>query len=561
VSELYIPPPWLTGAGDRFSLTVSEVSGRNGPWTCPGKVAHKARQKAGSVQPNDSSRWVPRWDTSEQLFFALRDGLGALDGGASLGEAAAINQNLTIGQRRFVTHALHELSELADLVTDSAGVPMRYEGTSTSFFRQGWGQVSLTGPEYVTEDGTIRESVRMAHKDPRDPDAAHTQDFAATAAMVLASDRPELARLRVSEFSLASGRYRVLFDGTPAEAQAAYRDRTDLETGHLVAQALGGLVLNPGSACGGCPFLQVCPGPERLRGALGIPTQAVASRAITSTDLAIYDDCPSRFHLQRRSHLPPRPRLDGDGDGGEDMTPRLRGLATHTFLRWAHNRTPHQACTLADLPDPETEPDAAAVLLAETGIDAIGYAHARPYLLAHLETCLLGFAGLTDIRVEPRHTVYDADADVVLVAEPDLTLSSGPGSRIWRETKTRGYLPPEDEYHALSQYPAFAFHIALLHAGVDGNSRDSGAGELEVLTPNGSQVFYVPLSDGALVAHALRVVASIALRWAQDLTFAPNPSQACTRCPMHGWCDPPEIAALPTTAADDREFLGQPDPF
>jgi hypothetical protein len=518
VTQMYVPPPWLTGDGGRFSLTVSEVSGRNGPWACPGKVAHKARQNA-----------------------------------------AALNQNHTVGQRRFVTHALHELSELADLITDSTGVPMRYEGASTSFFQPGWGQVSLTGPEYTSQDGAIRESVRMAHKDARNLDAAHTQDFAATAAMVLASDRPELARLRVSEFSLASGNYRVLFDGTPAEAQAFYANRTDPVEGHLVAQALGGIELNPGSACGGCPFVQVCPGPERLRGALGIPSQAVASRSITSTDLAIYDDCPSRYHLQRRSHLPPRPRAESDG--GEDLTPRLRGLATHTFLRFAHSRTPHQACTLADLPDPEADPEATEALLAETDIDDIGYAHARPYLLAHLETCLLGFAGLTDIRVEPRHTVYDADADVVLVAEPDLTLSSGPGSRIWRETKTRGYLPPEDEYQALSQYPAFAFHIALLHAGVDGNSPDGGAGELEVLTPNGSKVFYVPLSDGALVAHALRVVATIALRWSQDLTFAPNPSQACTRCPMHGWCDPPEIKAIPATAPDDREFLGEPDPF
>jgi len=559
VTQRYIPPPWLIGDGDRFSLTVSEVSGRNGPWACPGKVAHKARQKAGSVQPNDLSRWTPVWDTSEQLFFALRDGLAALDGGASVQEAAAINQNLTVGQRRFVTHALHELSELADLVSDSTGLPMRYEGTSTSFFKQGWGQISLTGPEYTSEDGTIRESVRMAHKDARDPHAVHTKDFAATAAMVLASDRPELARLRVSEFSLASGKYRVLFDGTPAEAQTLYAGRTDPIEGHLVAQALGGMDLNPGSACGGCPFLQVCPGPERLRGALGIPSRAVASRSLTSTDLAIYDDCPSRYHLQRRSHLPPRPR--DDADGGEDMTPRLRGLATHTFLRWAHSRTPHQACTAADIPDPQSEPERTAALLDETGIDVIGYSQARPYLLAHLETCLLGFAGLTDIQVEPRHTVYDADADVVLVAEPDLTLSSGPGSRIWRETKTRGYLPPEDEYQALSQYPAFAFHIALLHAGVDGNARDGGAGELEVLTPNGSTVFYVPLSDGTLVAHALRVVATIALRWSQDLTFAPNPTQACTRCPMHGWCDPPEITALPTSALDDREFLGVPDPF
>lgn len=39
----YIPPDWLLGQGNAFSLTVSDVSGRDGPWQCPGKVAHNAR--------------------------------------------------------------------------------------------------------------------------------------------------------------------------------------------------------------------------------------------------------------------------------------------------------------------------------------------------------------------------------------------------------------------------------------------------------------------------------------------------------------------------------------
>lgn len=553
----YVPPEWLLGQGNAFSLTVSDVAGRDSPWQCPGKVAHNARAKTGTVRPNDTGRWRPTWDTSEQLFFALRDGLSALDDGASVADAAAINQNLTVGQRRFVTHALHELSALADLVSHNVGVPMTPVGQPTVFFRNGWGEVKLTGPEYRSADDTIRETVRMAYKDLRSPDAVHTQDFAATAAMALASSRPELARIRVCEFSLDTGRYQVLFDGAPDQAQAFYAARTDPARGHLVAQALAATSLNPGSACGGCPFLQVCPAPERIRGALGIPTSAVATRSITSTDLAIYDDCPSRYHLQRRSHLPSRPR----DDGGDDMTARQRGLAAHSFLRWAHTREPHRACTAADLPDPDLDPTATAAVLAAVGIVEDDYRLARPYLLSHLDYCLLGFDGLMDIQVEPRHTVYDPDADVVLIAEPDLTCSSGSNARIWRETKTRGYAAPEDEHDALIQYPAFAFHVCLLHAGVDGNPRDDGAAELEVLTPNGGQVYYVPLSDGTLVAHAQRVVATVALRWGQDLTFPPNPSQACGRCQMYGWCQPPPMTTPRIAAVDDREFLGQPDPF
>jgi hypothetical protein len=520
-------------------------------------VAHNARAKTGTVRPNDTSRWRRTWDTSEQLFFALRDGLSALEDGASIADAAAINQNLTVGQRRFVTHALHELSALSDMVSHHVGRPMSPVGQPTVFFRAGWGEVKLTGPEYRSSDDTIRETVRMAYKDLRNPDAAHTQDFAATAAMALASSQPELARIRVSEFSLDTGRYQILFDGTPEQAQALYATRTDPARGHLVAQTLAATGLNPGSACGGCPFLQVCPAPQRIRGALGIPATAVATRSITSTDLAIYDDCPTRYHLQRRSHLPPRPREEG----GEDMTARQRGLAAHSFLRWAHTREPHRACTDADLPDPDLDLTATAAVLAAAGIVEDDYRLARPYLLSHLDHCLLGFDGLTDVQVEPRHTVYDPDADVVLIAEPDLTCSLGISARIWRETKTRGYTAPDDEHDALLQYPAFAFHVCLLHAGVDGNARDDGAAELEVLTPNGGRVFYVPLSDGTLVAHAQRVVATVALRWAQDLTFPPNPSQACGRCQMYGWCQPPPIGAPRIVAVDDREFLGQPDPF
>jgi hypothetical protein len=558
----YVPPPWLTGSGDNYDLTVSDVARRDGHFTCPGKVAHNARRRGGSVQPNDSSRWRPVWDDSEGVWMSLVDTLPDVETGTPISEAVGGRPHLTAGQRRFVTQALHELSELRHLISDAVGTEMTHAGGNTSQHDRGHGQVRLTGPEYTSADGTIRESVRFGFSQLRDIHSAHLQDHAATAAMVLARARPELQRIRVTEFTLASGAYTVLFDGSPADAAAAYQARTD-DRGHLIAQALDNTRLNPGAACGGCSFLQVCPAPAKIRSVLGIDT-AVATRAITSNDLAAYDDCPARFQLQRRSHLAPRPREDQLDDG---LAPSRRGEAAHKFLQWAHRRSPSQGCTEVDLPDPGVDPAAVEALLAATGMTAAGldvqaYTAARPYLVSHLEHCLLGYAGFDDVAVEPRHTVYDPDADVVIVATPDLTLRAG-SAPVWRETKTRAYTPPQDERDALNNYPAFALHVTLLAAGVAGNSRDDGTAELEVLTPMAadSRVFIVPLSDGGLVAHAQKIVAQIAGRWSQDSTFEPKPSSGCGRCPMYGWCLPPEVGSAPPREPDDREFLGYDDPF
>ena len=549
---------WLMGQGGTFSITGSKVSGRNGPWACPGRIAHEARARTGSVQPNTTSRSRRRWDDSEGLYGALADGLTALMDGQDPHTAAALKPHLTATQRRFVQHALHELTDLPDLIADSVGTPLSYQYGSSDFFRQNWGQVYLTGPEFANDDDTIREAVRLGYSPLRDPQPEHIRDFAAVVAMVLAS-KPERRRIRVSEFSLADGAYRVLFDGTPEQAQQLYASRTDPVEGHLVLQAISRTELNPGSGCGECQFLQVCPGPQRLPSALGID-QGVATRGLSSTDLTVYDDCPTRFHAQRRSHLPVR---YGEGGAGEDFTPRNRGIATHAFLKWAHSRTPHQECALDDIPDPDLDPAGTATLLAATDIELDAYRLARPYLLGHLTHCIVGFSGFDNIEVEPRHVVYDEYADVVLSIEPDLTLQNAPGSHIWRETKTRNALPPQDERQALEAYPAFAVHVAMLAAGVDGNTRDSGAAELEVLTPDpdDSKLFIINISDGELVAHAQKLVAGVLLRWSQDLTFAPKPSGACDRCPMHGWCDPPQDRPAVQREPDDAEFLGLSDPF
>jgi hypothetical protein len=64
-----------------------------------------------------------------------------------------------------------------------------------------------------------------------------------------------------------------------------------------------------------CGFLNVCPAVAQRRGALGISGRAVATRALTATDLQAYDRCPTAFAVQRRDHLPDGYPEHADIDG------------------------------------------------------------------------------------------------------------------------------------------------------------------------------------------------------------------------------------------------------
>ena len=160
--------------------------------------------------------------------------------------------------------------------------------------------------------------------------------------------------------------------------------------------------------------------------------------------------------------------------------------------------------------------------------------------------------------------MYDPDADVVLVAEPDLTLRAGSeagAGRIWRETKTSKHRLPEDPYSALALYPTFAFDLMLL-AALAGQDRD-GACELEVLSETESAVFVAPLSDGQLVTVAQQIVATAAAAWSQDLVYERKPSGSCPYCPAHRWCDPPPLEdhGAGDASTEAESYLGVPDPF
>lgn len=253
----------------------------------------------------------------------------------------------------------------------------------------------------------------------------------------------------------------------------------------------------------------------------------------------------------------PRVAMDGYPDGADidgSLLARDRGIAVHEWLRWAHSRLPARGCTEADLPAPDDPPVAA--LLDEVVLTPDSYRLAYPHLRQHVQQCPLSLDGLTGWVSERRIVRYDPDADVVVISTPDLIGEvDGSGDPIWRETKTARDLPPDLE-SAMLRYPAFALNIALLTAETSTRHGLAHA-ELEVLTPNTGQTFYVSLDDGAAMARAQQILAEIARRFAGDLRFDRRPSGACYTCSAHRWCDPPTnalTAAGPEPATDDAEF-------
>lgn len=551
------PPTWTLGTGLTFKTSASAVAGRHHRFSCPAKVSLGARYAVSSLQPNDASRWRRQWDDASSLHFAIRDAHVLLSDGASIKDAAAASsRKLTVAQRRFLVHALGHLAELSATAGDDAGVGLRLEANVE--YSGSWGEITVFGAHLVSDDGTVRELVRLRLKDVRSGDDPEVADFVAVAGWVLAKgSHPRYsainpARIRITEFSLDTGRYLVQFDGTPNQARENY-----LRRGVPVQAALADQTLRPGSGCADCNFLNVCPAVPNVRGVLGLPGRSVATRALTATDLGTYDRCPTAFHVLRRDHLPPAPPEEADVYGHEA---RDRGLAVHTWLSWAHDRQPHAACTDVDLPDPITDRDAALLAASAAGLGMAAYVIAWPYLREHLGLCLLGFEGLEGWVTEPVHVVYDTDADIVVVSSPDLTGRMEATAALWRETKTSTVLPADVE-SALHRYPSFALDVALLAAGVDDNVTGAGSAELEVLTPTGGEVFYVPLSDGTLVSEAQKIVARIGHAFSQDKVFSARPSAACHSCDAYGWCLPKNVPDGPAPTIDDAEFANLPDPF
>lgn len=392
-------------------------------------------------------------------------------------------------------------------------------------------EIMAWGRRYRSPSGSVRELrlPRLGSAGARERDPAEVAVAAFVAAFGVPAERPPrwsetfraraysdpVAQVRIIEYGCADGSVQVLFDGTPAEAETAFRD---LGSPRL-RDAVSGTAERPGEGCADCKLLAACRTLPRVPGLLGILGAGQPLRTWSVTNGRDYAICPTRDHL-RRLHLP--------RTGEYDKAAR-RGKAVHARIEQLHRRHPPQPCSEHDLHADLRQ------WQEEWELDAEQARLGARQLAWHLPVCPLApGTRVGQVRPEPTLAVYDPLADVIVLAKPDL-LYQERGAWVWRETKTAGRTRNR-ETDVLGTYPQAALATIVLAAGVLGGSLDGSRVELEILRPDGPDIHLVDPQDPGAVDHARDVVRDLAAAWHSDLLLDPNPGPWCGECEVARWC-------------------------
>ncbi|RSN57991.1 PD-(D/E)XK nuclease family protein [Actinomadura sp. WAC 06369] len=387
------------------------------------------------------------------------------------------------------------------------------------------------GRWYGSADGAVREFRRLRVGRPGERDAPSNDALAFVAAAGLRAesdvyrDLPvevlpdEVApqRVRLVEVVLTGDAPpRVLVDAPPAEVRRVYRERTR----PIVTDIAFGVGTRPGSDCVDCKVLPTCGAVPDVPGLLGLEGRGTHRRTWSVTTGRQYLVCPAQAHL-RELHIPAAQRSDG--------TAARRGRAVHRWLELAHGRAGAPACTRGDLPDP-----AGGLGIAAGVLTPEEYADAHPYLAAHVEVCPLREPS-ADVRPEPAVAAHDTEADVVVIAHPDLIRTTG-GTVVYREQKTTQGAPPAgDARTVFTLVPQLALAVLLMKHGVLGGD-GGGIVELETMTPSGAEVLRFDVWDPDVREAAREVITSMTARWHADASFRALPGPWCGGCPVADWC-------------------------
>ena len=184
-------------------------------------------------------------------------------------------------------------------------------------------------------------------------------------------------------------------------------------------------------------------------------------------------------------------------------------------------------------------------------------------LASHAELCPFNRAGqITEVRVEPTLAVHDTDANVIVIAKPDL-LYLEDGAWVWREIKTRqarcGQGPTCSGTSRSSRSRSCS---GRERAGgqAGGHARRAGA----ALPRLRRHVLLIDPNDPAQVATAREVIHDLAAPWHADKTAAARPGRALRSAARSArWCPdgPPawEREDRMTTPAHRRKPRTVPD--
>lgn len=417
-----------------------------------------------------------------------------------------------------------------------------------------WGRL------YESPDGTHREFrfLRMDTADPKRRTIAQT----ALAAFITAFGAPALApkgsggwsrpfqlntdrlgptgvtKVTVVLIGLADGSRSLLFEGTPAQADALYREHGQ----GRVREAVNTTTRTPGADCADCKRSTVCTSITRVPGLLGIAPTDHRPRTVSASTLRYFANCPAQAYL-RGLRLPKE---------NEYTAANHRGKAVHALLAERHG-APGADSTTTRTAVPGTGTAAPATGTPRTALPCTPAPVAEDWwresghdlpseegrigavmLRRHAQVCPRHTAAPGSLRSEPALTFLDSDANVVVQASPDL-LYREEDAMVWRETKTLRRMPSANT-DLFVRYPQLALAVVLLAEGALDNDPLSSRVELEILTPGTVDIIPFDPGDPGEVAAARALLHELAGAWYQDDTLAPRPGAHCTYCPVSRWC-------------------------
>jgi hypothetical protein len=430
---------------------------------------------------------------------------------------------------------------------------------------------TIWGGVFANETGAVRLLQMLCFNDAagKDIPVARVRTAARVLADGLATHRPgawgalhvpnprtlgEAERVMVELIGVVDASYRLLLDTSAEQARQQFLEV--LPKARLLA--VGG---QPRACrnCIKCQARQVCSLPVKRPGLLGLEGISPYPRVLTPSSLSEYRTCPHLSFLKNVLGLS-APYM-GAPNSGESPAQR-RGRLAHAWFARAYERGIR--CTPADVPDPKTK-DIGEVA-TDLGWGEAEYLDVHPWLLAHTEACPLNLEHPTPTCPEVDVIVKDTDADLLVIARPDLLYSEN--ERInWREFKTVTAPVAHHPDDFLQAYPQLPLAICMLaDKAIEGelatalNTTEPGDVELELIWPGGARVISWAANDPATVSRARHLVAEMVDGWAFDQEWQPSASPPCRWCSMASMCEfanssPGAIDELPAFDPSTGEVL------
>jgi hypothetical protein len=528
-----VPLNWSSLVGDGSLARIGTRAAEEG--ACPDKLAAKVLP---AVYPRQRPRQAKAYLADFPLDAVVRvlddveaRGLTRQAAVAALGRGA--NPPLHPGLVRWAGNAVGAyLDAIASFDTPATLLVRDYWVVQQADNGRTW-EIYAWGRRYQSPDGSVREHrfLRYGKADAERRDMSQIAIAARATAFGVPAPWPDhweepfrprsrvnpaVKRVRVVEVGLGGGRPVVVFDGTPEQASALYA--ADARDG-LRGITRGGTP-QLGDDCAGCKLITVCEEIKRVPGLLGIMGPTAPQRTWSVSNGRYYQRCPAQDHLMRL-HLPKQ----------DEYSPAAeRGQAVHAWLDRTHVGPLHPACTVWDIP-PSIH-DWSVGRWHVTGQEAWDGAR---MIASHADLCPFKRADqITEVRVEPRLAVLDTDANVIVIAKPDL-LYLEDGAWVWREVKTRNQ-PLRSTEDALRDTPQLALATLFLALNVFPGKREGARVELEWLTADSGDVLLIDPNDPAEVDRAREVVRELAAPWHADKTMRARPGRHCADCPVRRWC-------------------------